>query len=498
MDWTASFAEDNRTVELAVVRIPATVPVTDPSYGGAVIINPGGPGGSGVNFALRDGVSIQTIISAPLNSTSHGNKHFDVISFDPRGVNNTTPYFACFPDSVQMTAFQLEAAENGALSASDTAFSTEWARIRALAEDCSRRALDAGIGEFMTTASVARDIIEIAERHGAWREAEAMRLLSASPSSDAGLSHETTTSPQQVEDIIVRTQWKKNEEMVLYWGFSYGTILGATLSAMFPSRIGRAVLDGVCDSFDYMEGGWLTNLQDTDIQIIKFGEYCYFGGPEHCALYHEDGPAAIVDIFVSIIKDLKVNPIGVPARDGYAGGVATYSDLKQMFWDKTYRPLRHFHELARVMDELRKGNGTGLVQSRFEKRKALEKGVSEECKEQGPYSRACFDSRRGWDPTAGSGILCSDAEDQTNMTKEEFWDYVEELMDQSMLMGDVWGNVRLPCTKVGFNAQCRPCFYHTHRGFSHSGTSGPKHATRATSPPPPQIPSSSSQTQPIT
>ena len=36
---------------------------------------------------------------------------------------------------------------------------------------------------------------------------------------------------------------------VLYWGFSYGTILGNTLASMFPGRMGRVVLDGVDDVF---------------------------------------------------------------------------------------------------------------------------------------------------------------------------------------------------------------------------------------------------------
>lgn len=41
MDWTGTSGEANKTVELAVIKVEATVPVTDASYGGAVVLNPG-------------------------------------------------------------------------------------------------------------------------------------------------------------------------------------------------------------------------------------------------------------------------------------------------------------------------------------------------------------------------------------------------------------------------------------------------------------------------
>jgi len=41
MDWHNSSAEANKTVELALIKVEATVPVIDPAYGGAVVLNPG-------------------------------------------------------------------------------------------------------------------------------------------------------------------------------------------------------------------------------------------------------------------------------------------------------------------------------------------------------------------------------------------------------------------------------------------------------------------------
>jgi hypothetical protein len=41
MDWTAKKGVDNRTVQIALIKLPASVPVTDSRYGGAVVFNPG-------------------------------------------------------------------------------------------------------------------------------------------------------------------------------------------------------------------------------------------------------------------------------------------------------------------------------------------------------------------------------------------------------------------------------------------------------------------------
>jgi len=72
--WNGS---TDATISLAVIRKPAEVPVTDPRYGGAVLLNPGGPGGSGVSLLSSGGEHIRKTID--------GDKYFDLMSFDPRG-----------------------------------------------------------------------------------------------------------------------------------------------------------------------------------------------------------------------------------------------------------------------------------------------------------------------------------------------------------------------------------------------------------------------------
>ncbi|KAK6430388.1 hypothetical protein LTR95_013460 [Oleoguttula sp. CCFEE 5521] len=138
MDWQGHSDEVNKTVEVAVIKIEATVPVTDPTYGGAVILNPGGPGGSGIGQVLRGGKYVRTLLSAGPEIEKGEGKHFDVYGFDPRGVNNTTPTIICQPDSIAAGKWEIETNAYGYIGTSDTSFDNVWASRRALAEGCSK------------------------------------------------------------------------------------------------------------------------------------------------------------------------------------------------------------------------------------------------------------------------------------------------------------------------------------------------------------------------
>lgn len=93
MDYWNSSIKDK--VVLAVIRKPAKVNVTSPMYGGAIQVNPGGPGDSGIGFVVRDGNALSNIVDTPDTKTG---MYFDILSFDPRGVGLSTPQMEC-PDS---------------------------------------------------------------------------------------------------------------------------------------------------------------------------------------------------------------------------------------------------------------------------------------------------------------------------------------------------------------------------------------------------------------
>jgi len=64
---------NGRKASIALIRKPADVPKK--SYRGPVLFNPGGPGGSGVDF-IREGAALFSPILGP---------QFDLVGFDPRG-----------------------------------------------------------------------------------------------------------------------------------------------------------------------------------------------------------------------------------------------------------------------------------------------------------------------------------------------------------------------------------------------------------------------------
>lgn len=197
-DWLDT--SKNKTVALAVIALPATVAQDDPTFGGTIITNPGGPGGSGIDFLGTWGRELQQI--------TEGSKHYEILSFDPRGVANTWPRVDCFGSEhlFARDSYQLELRGTGGMGAGDNALRRSLAMYDGFGSLCQSQDLDEDIQAYISTASVARDIIEIADRVEEHRQA---RNISA--------RHVTAQHP------IKTGKEKKSETLtrVLYWGFSY-------------------------------------------------------------------------------------------------------------------------------------------------------------------------------------------------------------------------------------------------------------------------------------
>jgi len=152
---------------------------------GTLFVNPGGPGGSGVDLAEQ---ASSLFGDAVLEA-------YDVVGFDPRGVGASHP--------VQC----LDPADKDALFARDFDHDD-----------------DAGL----------------AEAFDAWDDFGA----SCAARTGSLLGHVGTVSAAKDLDVLRAVL---GDETLTYLGYSYGTKLGATYAALFPGNVGRLVLDGAVD-----------------------------------------------------------------------------------------------------------------------------------------------------------------------------------------------------------------------------------------------------------
>jgi pimeloyl-ACP methyl ester carboxylesterase len=169
------------TFKISVLRYAAQ----DPNRRiGSLVINPGGPGASGVDYAYN----AEYIFDPDLTD------RFDIVGFDPRGVARSAP-ITCFND-----------AETDANYASDSKPDNEAEFQLAIAETKKFVQKCLNKNEHLTsfsTANAARDMDILREALG--------------------------------------------EKKLNYMGKSYGTYMGALYASLFPNNIGRVVLDGAVD-----------------------------------------------------------------------------------------------------------------------------------------------------------------------------------------------------------------------------------------------------------
>ncbi len=151
---------------------------------GSLIVNPGGPGGSGVDYAY----AAEYIFSLAILN------RYDIVGFDPRGVSRSAP-IRCLTDK------ELDANNNSDSKPDNEAEFQQILRdTRKYVEKCKDK------NKYLTsysTANVARDLDILREALG--------------------------------------------DKQLNYMGKSYGTYLGTLYAHFFPEKVGRVVLDGAVD-----------------------------------------------------------------------------------------------------------------------------------------------------------------------------------------------------------------------------------------------------------
>ena len=265
-------------LELDVFRVNATAePVL-----GTVLINFGGPGGTGAENLPVLAEQARINIGAQWN----------LVSWDPRGTGNTIPFRCNLTGLTSADATTPRKRDVGTLVSTNLTeifLNGGWEAAGQIADYCSLGANETGT--LIGTAFVARDMIEIVDALG--------------------------------EDGMLR-----------FYGWSYGTVLGSYVAAMFPERVERMVLDANMNPHDYQAGHYGEFAHDTDAALGGFLQTC-FDAKDNCALYTLLQPNTTQDLLDAI--NVVLAPLAQNATSG-SGAYLTYLSIKSTFVQPLYYP----------------------------------------------------------------------------------------------------------------------------------------------------------------
>ena len=205
------------TIKIALVRKPAT----DPSSRiGSLLYNPGGPGGSGIDF-VRSAARLFTSL----------NRRFDIVGFDPRGVGQSAPV-RCLGAAARANYDALDSVLDDP-NEKQAAFQAN----KDFAAACTQNS--GKVLPFVDTVSAARD----------------MDLIRAAV----------------------------GDQKLSYMGDSYGTSLGLTYAHLFPTHVRALALDGVVDpklsaiDLTLQQNAALQKNLDALLATCKVTPSCRFG-----------------------------------------------------------------------------------------------------------------------------------------------------------------------------------------------------------------------------
>ena len=275
------------TTTIALTRLPATDPTAKI---GTLFVNPGGPGGSGVDF-VQGSPRCSPPISGP-DSTCWASTRAASVRSDPA---------TCFPTAAQEAAFAQLSLPYPVTPAEERRYTIESRILGAACAATSPRRF-----RHISTANVARDMDLL-------RQAVGDRRLS-------------------------------------YLGLSYGTYLGATYARLFPNRVRALALDGTIDPREYAGtkdrglpvGARIDQGQAGAEVFAEFLRQCAAAGPTRCSLAALGDPATVAR---QTLDRLKTKPVTVTLPDG-----ATLKITYQLAVVQTFLALYQPHGWSGLAD----------------------------------------------------------------------------------------------------------------------------------------------------
>ena len=272
------------TIDLYVARHLA-----DPAQRiGSLLVNPGGPGFGGSDFAIyADQIYSQELLD-----------RFDIVGWDPRGTGLSEPAIDCV--------------DNYDLYFADTDITPD--------DDAERQRLIDVAQEFTDNCVDKNEVLPYVGTNNSARDMNAIREA-------------------------------LGEATISYFGFSYGSELGATWATLFPDTVRAAVLDGAADpDADFIESG-LQQAEGFENSITTFLAQC--SASADCAFYNDGDAEAAFD---KLMLEIDENPIPtVDGRPDLSRGMALTGVANAMYSELLWS------QLEQALADAQAGDGAGLL-----------------------------------------------------------------------------------------------------------------------------------------
>ena len=253
-DWDAP--ANGQTYEVAMIRIRSA---SQHDRIGSLLINPGGPGGSGIELAVYLSFG-ERLGGLPTKVTDQ----FDIVGFDPRGVGKSDPV-KCISNKDQDASFAAPPDPT-----TDAEFNDLVTLNKKIAETCGQKYGDQL--PLFSTKQAAKDM-------------DAIRAAVGDPK-------------------------------MTYLGFSYGTLLGATYAQLFPQKIRALVLDGAVDPTQNFVDSSEEQAKGFERAFTNFTTWCKTAGAS-CPI-SADPRGAVTDA----LAKAKVSPVkGDDGREATPGWI---------------------------------------------------------------------------------------------------------------------------------------------------------------------------------
>ncbi|PFH58542.1 hypothetical protein XA68_13543 [Ophiocordyceps unilateralis] len=228
---------------------------------------------------------------------------YHILSFDPRGVGSSLPAARCAPVG------EVEKLEPGPAQLRDP-------------------------DSFASTTNLVRACAESMGEHGKY-----------------------INSPQTAADMNSILDAVGQEKMV-FWGVSYGTLLGQTYAALFPNRSSRVVIDSNIHLLDWYQSKVISGDFAYTQQVFDgFIDECFKAPRHRCALSsHAKSKDELRDKVVGFVDKLGPEPMSVYVNSTYHGIINNETVWDGIF-DALYDPSV-WPAVASTMAQMMDGNGT--------------------------------------------------------------------------------------------------------------------------------------------